>query len=329
MSARPAAASTVVRPVAPTVIIDEARLRREFVTPEGAALPLELAGASDRLVAFVLDALIIAALLVGLILLNAAMSRGATGALVILAIFLLTHFYFTVFELRWQGRTPGKRFADLRVIDRAGGRLTPSAIFVRNVTREVEVVLPLVVLLHPTVLVADAPPIVALAAFLWLVVLGFFPLFNRDRLRVGDLIAGTVVVHVPKQVLLPDLSEWRPRPAAPPRPEGGANVLGQGPAQGPEQGTATAPESSPYTFTAAQLSIYGIYELQVLEEVLRRDRPDRVAALKLVADKVARKIGWEGGAIDPAAFLAAFYSAQRARLEQRLLFGQRKERKSS
>lgn len=296
-------------------VVDELRMRREFVTPEGAALPLELAGASDRLVAFVLDALIIAALLIAIVLVAAVTPLGASGALVILAIFLLTHFYFTIFELRWQGRTPGKRFADLRVIDRAGGRLTPSAIFVRNVTREVEVVLPLVVLLNPGALLSDSPPIVGLFAFLWIVVLGLFPLFNRDRLRVGDLIAGTVVVHVPKQVLLPDLSEWRPRPARAAAPAGAD-------AAGPEPAAA-------YTFTVEQLSIYGIYELQVLEEVLRRDRPDRGAALRLVAEKVARKIGWEGGAIDPAAFLAAFYSAQRARLEQRLLFGQRKERKSS
>jgi uncharacterized RDD family membrane protein YckC len=294
---------------------EEVRLRRDFVTPEGAALPLEIAGASDRLVAFVLDALIIAALLVVAVVAAVSMALGASGAIVILFVFLLTHFYFTIFELRWQGRTPGKRFADLRVIDRDGGRLTPAAIFVRNVTREVEVVFPLVVLLHPTALVADAPPIVALAAFLWLVVLGLFPLFNRDRLRVGDVIAGTVVVHVPKQVLLPDLSEWRPQGAAAPRPEADA--------------PAPAGEAPAYAFTAEQLSIYGIYELQVLEEVLRRERPDRAAALRLVAEKVARKIGWEGRAIDPAPFLAAFYSAQRARLEQRLLFGQRKERKSS
>jgi uncharacterized RDD family membrane protein YckC len=297
---------------------DELRLRREFVTPEGAALPLELAGASDRLVAFVLDALIIAALLVGIVLIAVTVRVGSTGALLVLAAFLLTHFYFTIFELRWQGRTPGKKFADLRVIDRAGGRLTVSAIFVRNVTREVEVVFPMVVLLHPGALVEGAPPIVGLAAFLWLVVLGFFPLFNRDRLRVGDLIAGTVVVHVPRQVLLPDLAEWKPRSAiVPPEPAPAATFK------------SLEPEPAEYTFTAEQLGIYGIYELQVLEEVLRRDRPDRVSALRLVADKVARKIRWEGGAYEPAAFLAAFYSAQRARLEQRLLFGQRKERKSS
>ena len=305
----------------------EARLRREFVTPEGLSLPLDLAGASDRLVAFVLDALIIAAVLLALLLLGSVLGVGGLP-LVILSVFAVTHFYFTIFELRWQGRTPGKRAADLRVIDRNGGRLTVAAIFVRNVTREVEVVLPVVVMLSPGSLIQDAPPLVGLAAFTWLLVLGFFPLFNRDRLRIGDLIAGTIVVHAPRSVLLPDLSE---RP--PPAPRGAAAPAAANAAGGgtpPSTGAAAAAaRAAAYPFTAEQLDVYGIYELQVLEEVLRRERPDRAAVLTLVASKVAKKIRWEGGVADPAAFLSAFYAAQRARLEQRLLMGQRKERKSS
>jgi len=306
----------------------DARLRREFVTPEGLSLPLDLAGASDRLVAFVLDGLIIAATLLALLLLGWMLGVGG-APLVILAVFVLTHFYFTIFELRWQGRTPGKRAADLRVIDRHGGRLTVAAIFVRNVTREVEVVLPIVVMLSPGSLIQDAPPLVGLAAFTWLLVLGFFPLFNRDRLRIGDLIAGTIVVHAPRSVLLPDLSErpiLAPRGAAAPAAANAANAAGGGASVA---AGAAAARAAAYPFTAEQLDVYGIYELQVLEEVLRRDRPDRAAVLTLVASKVAKKIRWEGAVADPAAFLSAFYAAQRARLEQRLLMGQRKEHKSS
>jgi uncharacterized RDD family membrane protein YckC len=313
--------------VSPLANPAEARLRREFVTPEGLSLPLDLAGASDRLVAFVLDALIIAAVLLALLLLGSVLGVGGLP-LVIISVFAVTHFYFTIFELRWQGRTPGKRAADLRVIDRNGGRLTVAAIFVRNVTREVEVVLPVVVMLSPGSLIQDAPPLVGLAAFTWLLVLGFFPLFNRDRLRIGDLIAGTIVVHAPRSVLLPDLSE---RP--PPAPRGAAAPAAANAAGGgtpPSTGAAAAAaRAAAYPFTAEQLDVYGIYELQVLEEVLRRERPDRAAVLTLVASKVAKKIRWEGGVADPAAFLSAFYAAQRARLEQRLLMGQRKERKSS
>jgi uncharacterized RDD family membrane protein YckC len=285
------------------VLAHETRLWREFVTPEGIALPLEIAGASDRLVAFVLDALIIALLLLAVIGVFLFFG-GIAGPVLVLAAFLLTHFYFTIFELRWQGRTPGKRLVDLRVIDRDAGPLSASAVFIRNVSRELEVVFPLIVLLHPTALLSDAPPPVAFAAFGWMAVLGLFPLLNRDRLRVGDLIAGTIVVHAPRAALLPDLAE-----------------------HAPERRSAVA--DSAYAFTSEQLDIYGIYELQVLEEVLRRDRPDRTATLEQVAEKVARKIGFPGEAIDPEPFLRAFYAAQRARLEQRLLLGDRKERKSS
>ena len=309
----------------------DARLRREFVTPEGLSLSFDLAGASDRLVAFVLDGLIIAATLLALLLLGSMLGVGG-APLVILAVFVLTHFYFTIFELRWQGRTPGKRAADLRVIDRHGGRLTVAAIFVRNVTREVEVVLPIVVMLSPGSLIQDAPPLVGLAAFTWLLVLGFFPLFNRDRLRIGDLIAGTIVVHAPRSVLLPDLSErpiLAPRGASAPAAANATNAAGAAGGGASVAAGAAAARAAAYPFTAEQLDVYGIYELQVLEEVLRRDRPDRAAVLTLVASKVAKKIRWEGGVADPAAFLSAFYAAQRARLEQRLLMGQRKERKSS
>jgi hypothetical protein len=52
--------------------------------------------------------------------------------------------------------------------------------------------------------------------------------------------------------------------------------------------------------------------------------------LDAVARKVQDKLGWTppaGRRPDSAAFLRAFYAAQRARLEQRLLFGERRETK--
>jgi uncharacterized RDD family membrane protein YckC len=276
----------------------EAR-RREVVTPEGVPIRFEVALAGDRLGAFLLDlAIILAAILALVIPLSWLASRGVMEgdlvlAIAILAIFLLRTFYFAFFELSWQGQTPGKRRLKIRAVDGRGGPLTAEAIITRNLTREVELFLPLAALFAPSVLFPGAPGWAVLATLGWMLLFGFLPLFNRDRLRVGDLVAGTVVIRVPEAVLLHDLSVAR-------------------------AGEAIA-------FSDEQLDVYGEYELQVLEQVLRgRGRPGHEEALRTVAAKVREKIGWEGPAFADAPFLDAYYAALRARLERRLLFGKRR-----
>src|SRR5262245_56553699 len=139
------------------------------------------------------------------------------------------------------------------------------------------------------------------------------PLFNRDRLRVSDLIAGTRVVLHPRVVLMPDLvDEAAPAPTAAP--------------------SVAAPAGAAiHAFNEAQLSIYGIYELQILEGVLRGSPTDAAhrEAVQAVAEKVRAKIGYQGNVVDDERFLREFYVAQRAHLEQRMLFGQRREDKFS
>jgi hypothetical protein len=125
-------------------------------------------------------------------------------------------------------------------------------------------------------------------------------------LRVGDIIGGTLVVKAPRVPLLEDLAEKLP-------PE---SVLSR--------------RQDPYSFTAAQLDLYGIHELQVLEEVLRgSERPEQQELLERVCEKIKQKIEWpqDRWEVDPEAFLRAFYKAQRARLEHRMLLGDRRERK--
>jgi hypothetical protein len=90
------------------------------------------------------------------------------------------------------------------------------------------------------------------------------------------------------------------------------------------------PAAAAYTFTHAQLSVYGIAELQTLEQVLRRAR--EAPGLPLVGEVARRiklKIGWSSaGHVDDQAFLEAFYEAERAHLEHRLILGSRKESKN-
>lgn len=130
------------------------------------------------------------------------------------------------------------RQAHLRaaVISREGGELTPAAVIARNLTREVEIFVPLGVVLGVG-LGADSGGRLALLG--WLLCISALPLFNRDHLRAGDLIGGTLVISMPRRTLLDDLTDGEPAPGR-------------------------------YAFSAAQLAVYGTFELQVLEELLRR-----------------------------------------------------------
>jgi len=269
---------------------------REFVTPEGVDLRLTVGEAGARASAFLIDVAIIAGLLVALslVVLGAAWASRLQGlemmAVVwVLASFVLRNFYFIGFELRPGAATPGKRLMGLRVIARDGGRLTADAVFARNAMRELEVFLPLTFLLSRG---AGVDGWLVLLGILWSGGFLIFPLLNRDRLRLGDLAAGTMVIQAPKKVLRPDLS---------------AEPLGR------------------FAFSLQQLDAYGVKELHVLEDVLRLRDARTMAA---VSERIRRKIGWTqplaGG---DEGFLGAYYAALRGRLETRMLFGHRRKDK--
>jgi uncharacterized RDD family membrane protein YckC len=277
------------------------------ITPEGVPVRFAVALAGDRVAALFLDLLlqflVVIAIVIPLFWLAAreTFSYDVVGAAALLLVFLVRAFYFSFFELAWQGQTPGKRKIGIQAVDARGGRISAEAILTRNLTREVEIFLPFIVLASPDAIYPGAPVIARLLALGWMLLFGFLPLFNRDRLRVGDLVAGTVVVKAPAAVLLDDLTT-RPAPAA--AVEGG------------------------YAFTDAQLDVYGEYELQILETVLREEgAAGNADAVRVVSEKIRAKIGWEGPAGDDRAFLRAFYAAQRQRLERRMLFGRRRAHK--
>jgi uncharacterized RDD family membrane protein YckC len=278
--------------------VSEATRQRVVETPEGVPLRFTLARGGDRATAFVLDYLVImlGTVVLGLLTLW-AIGNPADGfflAFFLLVSFLLQVFYFPLFELRWRGQTPGKRVLGIRVVDAQGGPLTAQAIFARNLTRIAEIQLPMQVLLSPETMFPESPKWAGLLAGVWLFVLLFLPLFNRERLRVGDLVGGTRVVVAPKAVLLDDIGQQR---------DGAAR----------------------YDFTHEQLQHYGSFELQVLEDLLRREHELDDEAFGAVCEKIKTRIGWsqERWKVEPRVFLRDFYTAQRARLEHDLLFGRR------
>lgn len=271
---------------------------REFVTPEGVDLRLRIGEAGERAAAFVVDLIILVAALIGVSIVSAgvllaAQLRGVEMAAIVwlLIAFFLRTFYFMAFEMHPRAATPGKRMLGLRVIARGGGRLTADAVFARNAMRELEVFLPLSFIFSQG---EGVDAWVILLGLVWSGIFLFFPLFNRDRLRVGDLVAGTMVVKAPRRKLAPDLADER------------------------------APDAPRLSFTQAQVDAYGVKELHVLEEVLRRrDKP----TMRAVAQRIQGKIGWQGETVADADFLAAYYAALRGRLESRMLFGHRRRDK--
>ena len=273
---------------------------RRFITPEGADLSLRLATGGDRAGAFLIDIVIIVSALVALtivvgILIVAVGGQNAEafGIIWLLGFFVLRNGWFIAFEAGPRAATPGKRMLGLRVAARDGGRLSFEAVLTRNFLREIEVFLPLIFLISASAAGDPVEGWVTIMGLVWTGIFLFFPLFNRDRLRLGDIVAGTWVVKAPRQSLAPDLA---------------AALKGDG-----------------FAFSREQVQAYGVKELQVLEDVLRRRDKRTMAA---VAERIRGKIGWYKAPIESdEAFLTAYYAALRGRLEHRLLFGHRRRDK--
>ncbi|HEY8014853.1 MAG TPA: RDD family protein [Dongiaceae bacterium] len=275
-----------------------ARRKESIVSPEGVPMSVEVASYGDRLAAFILDSLfwtVAAVVLFLAILMSSGMALGLRAGLSlgVFAAFLLRNLYMIHFELVWRGATPGKRLMGIKVIDRHGGPLLPGAVIARNLTREIEYFLPVGLLSAGA---ARGAPWLALCLGLWFLLFTLLPLFNRQRLRAGDLIAGTMVVVLPRRLLLDDLAEHQAR----------------------------------FVFAERQLRSYGAFELQVLEELLRRAAGKDAARLRReVADKICRKIAWTEpvGDTEVEQFLRDFYAAERAFLEREQLYGRPKASK--
>lgn len=155
--------------------------RLTIETPEQVALELAVAGIGSRFLALAIDtlvqallfALLFALLAFGVQLSSLVASFGSiwAQALLLLLAFCVYWGYFAVFEIAWQGQTPGKRATGIRVIKDSGRPADVSAVVLRNLLRVVDM----------------------LPGMYGVGVLSMF--FTRHARRVGDLVAGTVVVH--------------------------------------------------------------------------------------------------------------------------------------
>ncbi|MGH7723559.1 MAG: RDD family protein [Candidatus Dormibacteria bacterium] len=145
-------------------------------TSDNVGIGYDIAGLGSRFIAQLLDSLIVGAIaLVAVIAVNNAVSSSDPQNLVLgglaaagVALFVYVG-YFTVCEVATGGRTPGKSAGQLRVLDTSGAAPTAAQLLLRNVARFVDVLLGL-----------------GVVVMFW----------NSQSRRIGDLLAGTVVVRV-------------------------------------------------------------------------------------------------------------------------------------
>ena len=162
------------------------------VTPEAVTISVDVAGLGSRMIAWLIDTVIQLVILVPILIGVGAGDLSGSVELVVLSlvVFLIFWGYYPIFELSWQGRTPGKRAQRLRVVRTDGQPAGAAAIMVRNLIRILDVFL-----------------------FPFLAVISMIVTTRAQRL--GDLAAGTMVVRegkltAPRSLSLPDRADLPP-----------------------------------------------------------------------------------------------------------------------
>lgn len=167
---------------------------RPVETPEGLALYLRCAGVVPRALAWAVDFAIRAGVFMAIAFLAAFLGEAGMGLLLV-GLFALMWVYPMLFEVLNDGQTPGKHVLGLRVVRDNGTPVSWLPSIVRNLMRTADM-LPF----------AYGAGIAACLADPW----------SR---RLGDLVAGTVVVYVdvpPERSPAPSVAAAAPRLALQP-----------------------------------------------------------------------------------------------------------------
>jgi len=153
-------------------------------TPELVVFSYTIAGVGSRALAAIIDSLLAVAAIVGIMIIIAIASPtrppGAAGdafdawagATFVFAVFCVLWGYYVLFEGLADGQTPGKRLLHLRVVRDGGYSVTFGASAVRNLVRFV-----------------DVQPVGCYAVGMLSI------MFSRSGKRLGDIVAGTIVVR--------------------------------------------------------------------------------------------------------------------------------------
>jgi uncharacterized RDD family membrane protein YckC len=144
----------------------------------GVNITLQVAGPGTRSYAFIIDwhirlLIALAWILVGAVvalIVGSGLKTGIFPYVFILPAALVYFFYHPVLEVMMRGRTPGKRMAGARIVTLEGATPSTGALLMRNLFRLI-----------------DSLPIMYLVGLVCCI-------FTAQRVRIGDLAAGTLLV---------------------------------------------------------------------------------------------------------------------------------------
>jgi uncharacterized RDD family membrane protein YckC len=241
-------------------------------TPEQVPLEFLLAGIGSRFLALTLD-IAIQALAGALLLIAGTVIAGAElgpqgetwiGAALVLTLFLIQIGYFAFFEVIWNGQTPGKRYMHLRVIQDSGRPITAYAAISRNLLRIVD----------------SLPGIYAVAIV--------SALLSAKSKRLGDYVAGTVVVHERPLARQSDV-RWDSKPERREPRRTAGSVLNLSPTPPPPE--ESPQEEKPSGYDVSRLAPE---EFQLMEAFLLRRRQlaadVRANMARQIAERVSAKL---------------------------------------
>jgi uncharacterized RDD family membrane protein YckC len=239
-------------------------------TPELVDIEMPLAGIGSRFIALLVDYLIWFAGLFVLSVLFVIFAQSIKAfskiseqwavAIVIFIVFLFNWGYFTLFEAFWNGRTPGKRVAKIRVIQRSGRAIGLFESMARNLVRYVDQI-----------------------PFFYAV--GVIAMFvTRQHQRLGDLAAGTLVVREREQ----ETPLWG---------ESGTRTFT---AQAFAPNVPAPEPHTAYTLPAAGIAKLSSTDLEVLEGFFARRLDMSLPTRYALADRIAAAIQAKSGLEPPA-----------------------------
>lgn len=258
--------------------------RYRVETPEQIGLEYDIAGLGTRLMAAIVD-MVFLSLIAGLVLCFGALGLTAvfasigdeeTASAIAIAIVGLIFFaviwgYFALFETIWHGQSPGKRWTGLRVIQDGGYPIGFAHAAIRNIVRIADF-LPFLYIIGAIVMLVD----------------------SRSR-RLGDLVAGTIVVKEQQEVSLASIGADPPVIQAWPADAAGRPL--------------PSPSHQAFTDTSLfpNLSRISSAEYSLLREFLQRRTllaPDARASLALLlAQGFARRLDYTPRGDVPEQFL--------------------------